>query len=51
MLARTLIVASSVLVQLALARAIFGTPLPSPPGAAVLAFLFVTAAFRRNRLS
>jgi ABC-type transport system involved in cytochrome c biogenesis permease component len=45
MLARVLIVASSVLFQLALARAIFGTPLPSHPGAALVAFLFVTAAF------
>jgi len=45
MLARVLIVASSVLFQLALARAFFGTPLPSHPGAALLAFLFVTAAF------
>ena len=45
MLARVWIVASSVLVQIALARAIFGTPLPSHPGAAVLAFLFVITAF------
>jgi ABC-type transport system involved in cytochrome c biogenesis permease component len=45
MLARVLIVASSVLVQIALARAIFGTPFPSHPGALMLAFLFVTAAF------
>ena len=45
MLARVLIVASSVLVQIALARAIFVTPFPSHPGAATLAFLFVTAAF------
>jgi ABC-2 type transport system permease protein len=45
MLGRVLIVASSVLVQIALARAIFGTPFPSNPGAALLAFLFVTAAF------
>lgn len=45
MTARALIVASSVLVQVALARAVFGTPLPARPGAAVLAFLFVTAAF------
>ena len=45
MLARVLIVASSVLVQIALARAIFGTPFPIHPEAAVLAFLFVTAAF------
>ena len=45
MLARVLIVASSILVQIALAQAIFGTPLPSHPGAATVAFLFVTAAF------
>jgi len=45
MLARVLIVASSVLFQLALARAFFGTPLPSHPGAALLAFLFVTGSF------
>ena len=45
MLARVLIVASSVLVQIALARAIFGTPLPAHPGAAALAFFFVTSAF------
>jgi ABC-type transport system involved in cytochrome c biogenesis permease component len=45
MLARVLMVASSVLVQIALARAIFGTPFPSHPGAATLGFLFVTAAF------
>ena len=45
MLARVLIVASSILVQIALARAIFGTPFPSHPGAATVAFLFVTAAF------
>ena len=45
MLARVLIVASAVLVQIALARAIFGTPFPAHPGAAALAFLFVTAAF------
>ena len=45
MLARVLIVASSVLVQVALARAIFGTPLPVHVGSAALAFLFVTAAF------
>ncbi|MEO8597631.1 MAG: ABC transporter permease [Candidatus Solibacter sp.] len=45
MTARVLIVASSVLVQLVLARAIHGTPLPAHPWAAGLAFLFVTAAF------
>lgn len=31
--------------QIALARAIFGTPLPAHPAAAALAFLLVTAAF------
>ena len=45
MLARLLIVASSVLVQIAMARAIFGTPFPEHPGAATVAFLFVIAAF------
>jgi len=45
MLARVLIVASSVLVQIALARAIFGTPFPERPGAAAAAFGLVTAAF------
>ena len=45
MLARASIVASSVLVQIALARAIFGTPLLAHPLAAVMAFLFVTGAF------
>jgi ABC-type transport system involved in cytochrome c biogenesis permease component len=45
MLARVLLVASSVLVQVALARAIFGTPLPRHPGAAALVFAFVTGAF------
>ena len=45
MLARVLIVSSSVLVQIALARAVFGTPFPSHPGAIILAFLAVIAAF------
>ena len=45
MAARALIVASSVAVQVSLARAVFGTPLPVRPGAAFAAFLFVTAAF------
>jgi ABC-2 type transport system permease protein len=45
MAARVLLVASSVLVQIALARAIFGTPLPDRPGAAAAAFGLVTAAF------
>ena len=45
MTARVLIVASAVLIQIALARAVYGTPFPAHPGAAALAFLFVTAAF------
>lgn len=45
MLARVLIVASSVLVQIALARAFFGTPLPLEPGSAAMAFVFVSVAF------
>jgi ABC-2 type transport system permease protein len=45
MLARILIVASSVLVQIAMARAIFGTPFPIHPGAAALTFFVVIGAF------
>lgn len=45
LLARTAIVISSVLFQLVLARAIFGTPLPAHPLAFGLGFLFVIAAF------
>jgi ABC-2 type transport system permease protein len=45
MMARVLIVASAVMVQIALARAVYGTPLPTHPGAATIAFLFVTGAF------
>jgi ABC-type transport system involved in cytochrome c biogenesis permease component len=45
MIARVLIVASAVLVQIALARAVYGTPLPAHPAAALAAFLFVTGAF------
>ena len=45
MTARVLIVASAVLIQIAIARAVYGTPFPVHPGAAALAFLFVTAAF------
>lgn len=45
MLARVLIVASSVLVQIILARAIFRTPFPDHPAAAAGAFLIVTLAF------
>jgi ABC-2 type transport system permease protein len=44
-IARVLMVASAVLIQIALARAVYGTPLPTQPGIAVLAFFFVTAAF------
>ena len=40
-----MIVSSSVLVQLALARAFFGTPLPEHPGALMVSFVFVVAAF------
>jgi ABC-2 type transport system permease protein len=45
MTARVLIVASAVLIQIAIARAVYGTPLPAEPGALMLAFLFVTGAF------
>jgi len=45
MLARAAIVASSVLFQMAIARALFGTPLPNHPGAAMVAFVFVAVAF------
>lgn len=45
MVARVLMVASAVLIQIALARAVYGTPLPTRPGIALLAFFFVTAAF------
>jgi len=45
MMARVLIVASAVLIQVAIARAVYGTPLPTHPAAAALAFLFVTGAF------
>jgi ABC-type transport system involved in cytochrome c biogenesis permease component len=44
-IARVLFVASAVLMQIALAKAVYGTPLPSQPGIAVPAFFFVTAAF------
>jgi len=43
--ARVLIVASSVGLQVALARFAFGTPLPMHSAEALLAFLFVTFAF------
>ena len=45
LLARVLIVLSAALIQILLARVIYGTPFPEHPGAAVLAFLFVTLAF------
>ena len=45
MTARVLIVASAVLIQIAIARAVYGTPLPVHPWTAALVFLFVTAAF------
>ena len=45
MVARALIVASAAGIQIALARAIYGTPLPAHAGAAALAFVFVTGAF------
>ncbi len=45
MIARVLIVVSAVLIQIAIARAVYGTPLPTQPGAAALGFLFVTGAF------
>ncbi len=45
MIARVFLVASAVLIQIALARAIYGTPLPTQPGTAALVFFLVTAAF------
>jgi ABC-type transport system involved in cytochrome c biogenesis permease component len=45
MIARALIVASAVLMQIAIARAVYGTPLPAHPGAAAVAFFCVTGAF------
>ena len=44
-IARVLIIGSAVLIQIALARAIYGTPLPVRPGIAVLSFFPVMAAF------
>jgi ABC-2 type transport system permease protein len=44
-IARVLLVASAVLIQIALARAVYGTPLPTQPGLAVVSFFFVTTAF------
>ncbi len=45
LVARVLIIASAVLIQIAIARMVYGTPFPAHPGAAALAFLFVTWAF------
>ncbi|HTS31797.1 MAG TPA: ABC transporter permease [Bryobacteraceae bacterium] len=45
MTARVAIVASAVMMQIAIAHAVYGTPVPARPGTAALAFLFVTAAF------
>lgn len=45
MIARVLIVASAVLIQISIARAVYGTPLPAHPVAAAAAFLLVTGAF------
>jgi len=45
LLARLVIVASAALLQVVLARAIYGTPLPVHPGQALVAFLFVAFAF------
>jgi len=45
LLARLIIVASAVLLQILLARVIYGTPLPLHPGQALTAFLFVAFAF------
>jgi len=44
-IARLLLIASAVLMQIVLARAVYGTPLPTQPGTAALAFVLVTAAF------
>ncbi len=45
LLARLLIIASAALLQIGLARALYGTPLPLHPAETVVAFLFVTFAF------
>lgn len=45
LLARLVIVVSAAGLQIGLARAIYGTPLPLHPGETALAFIFVTAAF------
>jgi ABC-type transport system involved in cytochrome c biogenesis permease component len=44
-IARLLLIASAALMQIVLARAVYGTPLPTQPGIAVLLFVLVTAAF------
>src|SRR5207344_1161288 len=43
--ARLLLVTSAVLIQIAFARVVYGTPLPTQPGIAMPAFFLVTAAF------
>ena len=45
LLARLIIVASAALLQLGLARVVYGTPFPVHPGQAAVAFLFVAFAF------
>jgi ABC-2 type transport system permease protein len=45
LLARLVLVASAALMQIALARAVYGTPLPVHPAQAVVAFLFVAGSF------
>ena len=45
LLARLIIVGSAMLLQIALARLIYGTPLPLHPGQALVGFLFVAFAF------
>jgi ABC-2 type transport system permease protein len=45
MVARFLIVASAALIQIGLARAVYGTPMPRHPGQLAIAFVFVTFAF------
>ena len=45
LLARLVIIASAVVLQLVLARVIYGTPFPAHPGQTAVAFLFVASAF------
>ena len=45
LLGRLVIVGSAVVLQVFLARVVYGTPLPSHPGQAAVAFLFVAFAF------